>query len=85
MMTPDQATAETVAALGELAPRFRVTSTPNPHACAPLRAAEVRTVVVVAAPLTTTADVLSALRSLPGIVQVSADSRDVIIFRSDEP
>jgi hypothetical protein len=49
-----------------------------------LRDATVRTVVTVAAPLTSTADVLPALEMLPGIVQISASGRDVIIYRTQE-
>lgn len=81
-LTPEQATAETIAALGDQARKFRVESSPNPHACEPLRAATVRTVVRACQPLADIREVLPALQKLPGIVQISADRRDVQIFRA---
>jgi hypothetical protein len=81
-LTPDQATVETMRALGDLAPKFRVASITSEISSGPLSAATVCTTVSVSAPLTSVAEVLPALSVLPGIVQLSAGRRDVAIFRS---
>ena len=71
-MTPEQATAAVISALGDLARQFRVESRPASFARGPLAGASAVTIVRAARPGADLAWAAGVLAGMPEVIQVSA-------------
>jgi hypothetical protein len=84
-MTPEQATAATVSALGRLARQFRVESMPAAFQRGPLAGASAVTIVRSARPGADLGEAAGALAAMPEVVQVSAAGPALWAYQREQP